>query len=88
MQKTTVEIFFSQVTRHEDGSKGNEISIAETLSVEWDSTRRKYQASNPDGHPSWVGYGDGTNQAVLDYLRVRSGVDQKTSKVSYSNRIY
>ena len=88
MQSTMVDIFFSEATRHEDGTKGNEICVAETLVVEWDSTRRKYQASNPDGHPSWVGYGDGRTQAVLDYLRARLGIDHKLSKVSYSNRIY
>lgn len=88
MQKTTVEILFSEVTLRENGTKGNEISVMETLTVEWDSTRRKYQASNPDGHPSCIGYGDGHTQSILDYLRVRLGIDQKPAKVQYSSRIY
>jgi hypothetical protein len=88
MKATKVEILFSETQYREDGTKGNETSVVETLDVEWDSFRNKVKASNSDGDPSWVGYGAGHTEAILNYLQKRLGVEKKTMPVRYSNRIY
>lgn len=89
MAKTIkVEVLFSEVLLREDGSKGNETSIMDTLVIEWDHTKNKVKASNPDGHPSWIGYGDSHTEAVLSYLQTRLGVEKKLTPVRYSSRVY
>lgn len=40
MKKSYECIHFATTTRYEDGSKGSEIGIMETLIIEWDADRK------------------------------------------------
>jgi len=88
MKRTCTELYFSEVTRDEGGAKTSEVSIAETLIVEFDAERGKFKASDSEGHSTRCGYGKGQNDAVMDYLRQRLGLDLVAPKVSYSSRVY
>jgi hypothetical protein len=82
-----VDIYFSYAGRGEDGTKTNEISIAEALTVEWDGLTRKYQASNPDS-VEVRGQGATQEEAIVNYLKARLGMNAKPQPVRYSRRIY
>lgn len=83
-----IDLYFSYAGRGDDqGAKANEVSIAETLTVAWDGLTRKYQASNPDGVEA-IGQGATQEEAILNYLKARLGMNTKPQPVRYSRRIY
>lgn len=88
MATKKVEVLFSETVLREDGTKGNETSIMDTLVVGWDTTKNKVRASSPDGDPGWIGYGDSHTEAVLNYLQTRLHVERKATPVRYSSRVY
>lgn len=82
------EIYFSAVVRDDSGTKTSEVSVLETLAVDYDKSIGKFKAVNADGQSTRCGYGNGHTEAVLDYLRLRLGLDLKPPTIKYSSRVY
>jgi hypothetical protein len=78
MKKTYADIRYTEITRYEDGLTGNEVGLMETLILEWDDAYGMIRASNPNGHPLWYGYGEGHTEAVLEYLKARLGLVERS----------